>query len=82
MTIEEFRHSNDYRDIMYMIKHVPYDDTLCDVLRSLGYCVTVLPIKNEFLNYVGCLTYNKRRQIQMQITRQIKNKIYAWGVVI
>lgn len=80
MTIQEFKESRDYRDIMYMIKHVPYATTRCSILKELGYKVAIdFPKDKETLRGT---VYVKSNKLKMQVTNKIKGQKYFWCVVL
>ena len=81
MTIEEFKKTRDYKDILYMVKHVPYLSTRCDILRELGYCVTVSKIP-DLLSRTGDITLVKWNIIKMQISGRLNDGKYAWFVML
>ena len=83
MTIDEFKNTTDYRDICYMIKHIPFASTRCTSLKELGYKIVPIIIKNEKKEIrLENIFYDKNGNIIMQITNKLKNKTMAWAVKI
>lgn len=82
MTIEEFKKTNDFRDISYMIKHVPFVNARCSCIKDLGYKTSVEIITKTTKSIKGNVYYDKKGNIRMQITDKIKDKNYFWCVII
>lgn len=81
MNIEEFKKTNDYRDICYFIKHVPYVNTRIGILRELGYTVIPKKIINSKKELKTNVTsYNSF--IYVQVTNRMERKDYAWFIKI
>lgn len=81
MTIEEFKQTQDYKDIMYMIKHVPYVKTRCDILRELGYKVVIGVITNPKIQIKRYVFLDKQKRIRIQISDKHKDNNYAFYIV-
>ena len=78
--IENFKKSQDYIDICYMIDHVKEEETRIDVLQVLGYKIglDIVKIDKGVKNiYIG-----KKNDLRMQVTPKFKNVNIAQCVII
>lgn len=80
MTINDFKKTQDYIDICYMIDHVPLIDTRLDVLKTLGYEVGVDVVKVD--NGAKHIIIGKKGEIRMQVTNKYPNVNLANCVIV
>ena len=78
--IENFKKTQDYIDITYMIKHVLDENARINVLETLGYKIGVDIIKND--DKIGKIIIGKRKELRMQVTQKQKGLNFAKCVII
>ena len=69
MTIEEFKKSQDYIDICYMVAHVKEENVREDVIKSLGYRIGLDFVKSD--SPPTTVIKGKKNDFRVQITKTI-----------
>ena len=80
MTRDEFRETQDYKDICYMIDHVDDLNARISVLQELGYRIGVNVIKPW--NMLKSILIGKDKKFRVQITPRVGNLNFAQCVII
>jgi hypothetical protein len=78
--IENFKKTQDYIDICYMIEHVKENEVRLDVLQVLGYKVGIDIVKED--KGVKNIYIGKRNELRMQVTPKFKHVNLAQCVII
>lgn len=77
--IDVFRKSQDYKDICYMIDHVPLKERI-SCLRSLGYRIGFTISKNETIE--KNIIFGKHGELRMQVTPKIETENLYTCVIV
>lgn len=80
MTRDEFRETQDYKDICYMIDHVEDLDARISVLEELGYRIGVSVIKPW--NMLKSIIIGKDNNFRVQITPKVGNLQFAQCAIV
>lgn len=80
MTRDEFRETQDYKDICYMIDHVDDLNARISVLEELGYRVGVVTIKPW--NMLKSILIGKDNNFRVQITPRVGKLNFAQCVIV
>lgn len=78
--IEQFKRSQDYKDICYMIDHIPYITTRLKTLEELGYDIGLSIVKNNTTEKF--IEIGKKNDIRMQVTPKDKYTNIAKCIII
>lgn len=80
MTRDEFRETQDYKDICYMIDHVEDLNARISVLQELGYRIGVNAIKPY--NMLKSILIGKDNSFRVQITPRVGNLTFAQCAIV